>query len=556
MTAPNEEQDIDVPLRLQPVVARPGGWRGRSINLVAVGLVGFVVLGVVLGTAFDNGAPASSAVVVASVAPSSTPGPTKRPTPTAVPLATPLPTLEFHGTERPTERRLVWGNGQQILDLGSGTMRSFGRQYEDVLWPVGDELVCVCLIRAPGTTTPAPLLRFARFDLNAALIVEHDLVALEGVVPVAEMTEGFNMTAAIDAEANHIVVLDAVRRPPSWVVELHVVDMSTGELLDSTVVDTFPVDLEEPRPSASASASARPGGSAPDGVYAWASTVAVAPDGGSAFVTVARSEVRGDQWTGKNLEWFVPIVDGKAGEPAPLSSGASLATERWCIGRSTFLDDEMVVALCGPPSEPFDETFWSVRRLTLDGRSLGDLSIGAAQSDSASAAATLVDRKRRALYLWDPFRHLLSRVDVDDGRVHEGVVPESMLPGDRGQQSRGWIGVDPGLVISPDGTRLFALGLTWGTSEVGASTGVWVFDADSLELLGRWAPRALLTSLAISADGRFVYAVGAPGYDVDGFPNTRWRASVTVYDARTGGIDVLYGAIGDEGQWLSFQPGY
>ncbi len=550
MSPPSDDQDVDVPLRLQPVVARPGGWRGRSINLVAVGLVGFVVLGVVLGTALDNGAPASSPVAVASVSPA-TPAPTKLPTPTRLPLDTPLPTLEVNSSERPTERRLVWGNGQQILDLGTGTMRSFGRQYEDVMWPVGEELVCVCLIRTPGTTTPAPLLRFARFDLDGELIVGLDMVAIEGVVPVPEMTEGFNMAAAIDAEAKRLVVVDVVRRPPNWVVELHVVDASTGELLDSIVVDTFPVDLEEPRPSA----SPRTDGGAPDGVYAWAGTVALAPDGGSVLVTVAKSEVRGDEWTGKNLEWIVPVDDGQAGEPMPLSADASLATERWCIGRSTFLDDEMIVGICGPPAEPFDASFWSVRRLTSDGRSLGDVPIGAADSNGGSAAA-IIDRERRAVYLWDPFLHLMSRVDVDDGRAHEGGVAEAMLPGDRGRQNRGWIGIDPGLVASPDGTRLFALGLIPGPSEVGVSTGVWVFDADTLELLDHWTPRALLTSLAVSADGRFVYAIGATGYDADGNPNPRWTASVTVYDARNGTIDVLYGAVGDEGQWLAFPPGY
>ena len=194
-----------------------------------------------------------------------------------------------------------------------------------------------------------------------------------------------------------------------------------------------------------------------------------------------------------------------------------------------------------------------MRRLTADGRSLGDLPIGGPELPGGTPV-TIVDRTRRAVYLWDPMRHFVSRVDIDDGRAHEGAVPESMLPGDRERSNGGVIGIDPGLVASPDGTRLFALGLTSGPGEMGASTGVWVFDADSLELLDHWAPRALLTSLAASADGRFVYAAGAAGHDAAGIPNPRWTASVTVYNAVTGSIEVLYGAIGDEGQWLSFQP--
>jgi hypothetical protein len=441
----------------------------------------------------------------------------------------------------------VYGNGQEILDLGTGTVRSFGRQYEDVMWPVGDELVCVCLVRLSSTSS-TPILRFRRFDLRGTTIVERDLVSLEDAVAVPEMTEGYNMTAAIDAAGRRLIVVDVVRRPPSWVVELHVVDARTGELLDSLVVATFAVDLEEPRPSA----SPRTDGGAPDGVYAWVSAVALAPDGGSAFVTVSQSEVRGDQWTGHNLEWLVPIVDDRAVEPTELPAEARLATDRWCVGRPTFLDADLVVQLCGPPSEPYDSSFWSVRRLTADGVSLGDLPIGAAQSDGSSAAATIVDRARRSVVMWDPFRHLVSRVDVDDGRIHEGVVAESMLPGDRGPSRRGWVGVDPGLVASVDGTRLYTLGLASGPGDVGTSTGVWVFDAETLELIDHWAPRALLTSMAVSADGRFVYAASAAGYDVDGRENPRWPSSVTVYDATTGEIVVLYGSIGG-GQWLTFQ---
>jgi hypothetical protein len=77
-----------------------------------------------------------------------------------------------------------------------------------------------------------------------------------------------------------------------------------------------------------------------------------------------------------------------------------------------------------------------------------------------------------------------------------------------------------------------------------------VFDARTLGLVGHWEPRALLNSLAVSADGRFVYATGLPGFDLygheDGSP-----ASVTVYDAASGEIQVIYGAVGN-GDWVTF----
>ena len=550
MTSPTEEQAHEVPLRLQPVVARPGGWRGRSVNVVAAGLVGFVALGIVLGTALDNGGPSTSpAVAAASVAPAPTQRPTRRPTP--APLATPLPTIEINGPELPTELRLVYGNGQQILDLGSGTLQSFGGEYEDVAWILGDEIVCVCVVRPGGTTPREPTLRFRRFDLTGVPIFERDLVSLDGVVAAPEMSEGFNIAAAMDTAVGRLVVVDVLRRPPDWVAEIHVVDAETGELLDSVVVDTFPVALEEPQRGASPGTNGGTPGGTPDGVYAWATAVAVAPDGGTAYVTVVRSDVRGEQWTNRNLEWLVPIVDDRLGRPTPVPPDDSLAPDRWCVGRPTFVDASLVVQVCASPSPSFETTKWAVRRVTTGGTSLGDVPIGALQH-GGSVAAIVVDRARRAVYLWDPFRHLVSRVDVDDGRVHEGVVTESMLPGERVSSNRGWIGVDPGLMASPDGTRLYALGLAAATRDVSPSTGVWVFDAETLALLDHWEPRALLTSLAVSDDGRYVYAVGAAEHDVDGYRNPRWQASVSVYDATTGEIAVLYGAIG-EGQWFSFQ---
>jgi DNA-binding beta-propeller fold protein YncE len=550
MKPPTEEEAHEGPLRLQPVVARPGGWRGRSVNVVAVGLVGFVALGLVLGTALDNsGLPTSSAVAAASVAPAPTLRPTRRPTP--APLATPLPTVEINGPEIPTEHRLVYGNGRQILDLGTGTLRPFGEGYGDVAWTLGDEIVCVCVVRPDETVPSQPTLRFGRFDLTGAPIFERDLVSLVGVVAVPEMSEGFNIAAAMDTAVGRLVVVDVLRRPPDWVVELHVVDAETGELLDSVVVDTFPVAFEEPQRGASPGTDGGTPDGPPDGVYAWASAVAVAPDGGPAYVTVARSDVRGGQWTTRNLEWLVSIVDDRLGRPTPVPPHDSLAPDRWCVGWPTFVDAGLVVQVCASPSPSFETTSWSVRRVTTGGTSLGDVPIGALQY-GGSIAAIVVDRARRAVYLWDPFRHLVSRVDVDDGRLHEGAVIESMLPGDRVSSNRSWIGVDPGLMASPDGTRIYALGLAAATRDVSPSTGVWVFDAETLALLDHWEPRALLTSLAVSDDGRFVYAVGAAEHDVDGNRNPGWQASVTAYDATTGEIAVLYGAIG-KGQWFSFQ---
>ncbi|MDO8485565.1 MAG: hypothetical protein Q7S35_11565 [Candidatus Limnocylindrales bacterium] len=552
MTTPRPEDDVEAPLRLQPVMARPQGWRGRSNSMVAVGLVGFIVIGIVLGTAFDGGGTSSSgAVAAASPAPvSSSALPTKRPTPTRVPLATPLPTREIVGGQIPTERRLVYANGLQVLDLATGTLASPARPFADLMLSLSDgQLVCACMVRGvPGgdAITPSPILRFGRFYVTGTPIVERDLLTFDGVVPVPDMTDGYNVVAALDPAQRNLYVLAVIRRPPVWTVELHQVDIETGALVRSTVLDGFPVDLEEPSPSA----SARPPGSPPDGVNAWANSMTVSPDGGTVFASMVLNEVRSENWTSEYREWMIPVHDGLHGTPTPLSQAARLKPNGWCVSQPRFLDPDLLVQVCTPPGGEPPGTMYYVRQVSTSGESRGELPIPGDNGGGYYPATPMLDPERGAVFVWEILRHTLTRVSVADGQIDEGAVPQSMLPGNRGPGGGGVTGADPGLVASPDGRRLYALGFRSGEGRVGTSTGVWVFDADTLTVLDRWEPRALLTSLAVSADGRFVYAAGASGVDVDGRQNP-WPASVTVYDGISGEIQVLYGALGHD-IWISF----
>ena len=74
------------------------------------------------------------------------------------------------------------------------------------------------------------------------------------------------------------------------------------------------------------------------------------------------------------------------------------------------------------------------------------------------------------------------------------------------------------VIVSPDGSRVYAIGVKEGVEnpEISGSAGVFVFDAATLELIGIYQPTADFVSLAIGADGRFVYAAGLPGVDALG----------------------------------------
>ncbi len=102
--------------------------------------------------------------------------------------------------------------------------------------------------------------------------------------------------------------------------------------------------------------------------------------------------------------------------------------------------------------------------------------------------------------------------------------------------------LQPGLVLSPDGSRLYALGVASEAGGLAGSTGVFAFDSASLAPLGNWSPTADFISIAVSHDGRFVYAAGAPGVDAAG-QRSGSAASITVYDTADGSVRLMAGQL-------------
>lgn len=559
MTTPRDDGDVIVPLDLQPVVARPQGWRGRSSGLVAVGLVAFVVLAVVLGTVSDDRRP-SVAAPIAAVTPRPTapsPRPTARPTRSREPLATPLPEREVLGGRIPTERRLVYAAGVELLDLATGALIPFTPPLDFPVVPLPDgEFACACVVRdfAANDGRGSSRLRFGRYDQTGAAVFERDLQSFDDVVAVTDMTEGFNVAAALDPDGRSLHVLVVERHPPIWTINLRVIDVETGKVTTSVDIGQVPVDLDGARPSPSATPPTS-NQSPQDGVFLWADSVAAAPGGRSVFVSIGRSEVRNDNWTGQTLEWMVDLDPDRTATATAIGAGTTLDPNGWCINRPTFVDRTMLVQVCASPAEPVPGAV-VVRRIGPDGASRGAVTVDLPAFNGGYPISALVDRSGRAAYLWQLQRHVLARIDLDDGRVTDATVPESILPDARsGVESpgygRGYIMGDPAMVLSRDGRRLYAIGVvSSGGDTSGQPSGVWVFDAASLELLDHWEARAFLTSLAVSGDGQFLYAASAAGIDVDGRENP-WPATVTVYDTATGEIQVVYGRVSPD-SWISF----
>jgi hypothetical protein len=173
----------------------------------------------------------------------------------------------------------------------------------------------------------------------------------------------------------------------------------------------------------------------------------------------------------------------------------------------------------------------------------------------------LTTRTADALFVWSPEGRTMIRFDLGTGEVitSRGTAfsgPDS-LEGQLAALGRS-IGhriapaavaktfLFPGLVASPDGRRIFAIGVG-GPDGEGGSTGIDAFDGATLDPVGHWAPTANFTSIAINADGTAVYASAPGGIAADGSGAPDDAASITVFDSASGQVRLLAGQIGQPG---------
>ena len=178
--------------------------------------------------------------------------------------------------------------------------------------------------------------------------------------------------------------------------------------------------------------------------------------------------------------------------------------------------------------------------------------------DGGPFRSTIV-RQADRLFIWDAVDARLTRFDLRTATVKTGTATAAVPPATGvdalaalGRQLGRWMApsvvakvfLSPAMVASADGTRIYALGVNPpnGEETVG-STGIYVFDADSLEQVGHWAPTADFASLAISPDGEHVYAAGQPGVDAAGNVSDH-ESSITVFDTADGSINLIAGRLG------------
>ena len=254
--------------------------------------------------------------------------------------------------------------------------------------------------------------------------------------------------------------------------------------------------------------------------------------------------------------WIVPFDGTSLGEPAPAGGTTGDVCDELDAGllERRSADDPAYYAVCWSPNQRM-----LVKRMAAGGRLVDATDVPG--PSGGFDGLTAVERRGDAIFIWSPDRRVLTRFDLATTEIRNSpaatgaATPSSDGPlAAIGRRVGRWLApaalakviLEPGIVVSPDGTRVYALGIDGppGNDSTGSS-GVFVFDAASLEPLGTWAPLADLSSLAISGDGRSVYAAALPGVDAAG-EVAPFEASVTVYDTADGTVRLLAGQLGDE----------
>ena len=460
------------------------------------------------------------------------------------PNASTLPALFRDGAlPDPAQLLVRSGGAYQIVDLAKGTLGAVVISPHTgpttVLPRPGGGWLCICgdwtgssagrptgidvsleWVSADGSPGPGAVLRTIRGEADPAL-------------PDASQPELVDVRASASADGRTAFVGWSARKgAASWTAGIDVIDIATA-----TVVSSTPLAMAEP-------AGAR---GAP--TTRIAPVVASGPSGDAILVSDA---------------WYVE-------EPSPTPPSG---TDHWTAS----FDGRTIGSLTAAAARPgescaefergvVDATTYYVLCWTSDGRLLAERNrvdgtpVGQSalpRLDARLDGGSLVLRQGDLLFLWDPVTARLTRFDLRSGAVASAyataAVP-STSPLDAlaalGRQVGRWIApttlakafLSPALAISADGTRIYALGIdSAGGDGSGGSRGVYVFDVSSLQPVGHWAPTADLVSLAISPDGRFVYAAGQAGVDMAGNKSAD-RASITVYDTADGSVRLIAGRL-------------
>jgi hypothetical protein len=519
--------------------AGPGhGWLARLTGAMTLAVVATVVLALV---AVWLTLPRPQLSTGKSPTPS---GSVATPGSTSAPIASPLPKLTVNGDPPSVTSMLLRVGGDfAIADLAAGSLgqRITGSYGNSGVERLSDgRLVCMCVATDEiinGAYSHA-VVSLQTYDASGSPTDSSAIGEYSGVPDprpgVAEdQPPHVDVMVSFSPDGRLGFLGWSLRKPPVWKSGLVVVDLEAG-----TVVKRLALPDVSTGPDSAT-------------VNVLGARVTFSPDGASALVGRPKYSIdRASRAYRGYTDLFRAASDGSSVDRSALVPQASQCADGQADAGLTA--GGRVWLLCwNDRGGPLD-----LRRIRADGTIDGDTPVDAFPEDGVWTPT----RDGAGMYFWSPLNRTISRVDLATGEKTTATAPAPsgstgmdpltafgrwLAPGAVAKQF-----LNPGLALSPDGSRLYALGVSPDKGGFIGSAGVFVFDAGSLAPLANWAPQADYVSLAVSPDGRFVYAIGSPGVDAAGIQSA-FGASITVYDASDGSIRLQAGQLEhDELQFL------
>jgi hypothetical protein len=482
------------------------------------------------------------------------PAPT-RPQPEA---AAPLPRLARFGAPTPSGKVLVKAGGYEFVDLDAGRVDAI----PGAIWPsqvvrTRAGLACVCVDVTSNSDGQAAALRITWLG-SGERPRDLTLGSIPGYLDPGRGSDDQGESVAVSATASPagdaVYIGTAVRERREWELAVTVVDLTDRRVSRPIVIERVPLTERVENPAVAPSPSSPI--EAPTMATATAPVVRVSPDGGSAVIGA---------WIGTHGQelghrhWIAGLRGALLRDVRPFGDQEGLLASNDCQDEG-FASATVYYALCYPwTSSP--RLSW----IALDGRGRQITLEGIGSSSSVSVGGVL-DAARGRYYVWSPDTLGIARIDLVRGRVEQvgRLRPTNGAAGDDPLRSfahglAAWIApvaaaktwLNPALALSPDGSRLYALGVTLPEGQMSGSSGVWVIDTATLAEVDHWDATADLISVTATADGRFVLVAGMPRVDPQG-RETNWPASVTAYESRTGEVKLIAGDLGPEP--LTFPP--
>lgn len=546
-----------------PLGSRPGGsgrGPGRSRRPSSVAVVLIVALAVPLvafvGPRIEWRPEVDLSLLVPSQSAEPRPTPTRRPRVTPRPTSSPPPRFTV-GEGPPPARLAIDVGGIRLVDPATGRRSppaSIRLDSDAVLAADDGGWWCVCFRRSEDFNKENVAVDVRHLDASAVETGRWPLDPIESSAapPAQDFYTRIDVEFAPDGRTAYLAI--GTRSGDRWTIWIEAIDVARGVSFGRERLATLDIPAVN-------------GGTTEAGFesYLAGPLIRLSPDGRRMTVVAwierylsssgERDEPIASAWLLDVPEPGAPSGPFAAATPLGGDLGESI---RSCWLTVTWLSDEELLASCWQQAGPGDVSI-ELRTFGLDGAELARVDYTG--NEASWIAEPVTDLANRTALIWSPVGHYLDVVDLTSGQTDRVAVQVETIgrPGDFATGRRpavlGSFASDyhpwseSTVLADQAGSRLYVLGMREGDGSESqrypyGSTGVWVIDATTLEVLAWWPPAGPYSGIGLSRDGRWLTAIGQAGVDTDG-NESAWPFTVSVHDTSDGRLALQIADLGE-----------